>query len=134
VANAWRGPVVLCSFPFFPITLPVNFERLTVHPAAEEMNGGPLHIRVNHSFLQPQSANSSYRNSQTRREIMSEDTKKKPDLFAYTVTEGGDKAYFDKIGVAWANKKGGFNVRLSALPVGGEIVLLPLKSDGQDAA
>ena len=60
---------------------------------------------------------------------MSNDTKKRPDLIAYTVTGNDDNAYFHRIGAAWANKKGGYGIRLHALPVNGEIVLLPPKTD-----
>ena len=53
---------------------------------------------------------------------------KKPELIAYVATEGKDeKSFFTKIGAAWTNTKGGYNIRLDALPVGGEIVLLPPK-------
>jgi hypothetical protein len=56
---------------------------------------------------------------------MSEETKKHPDLIAYSVREASGKSYFTKIGAAWHNAKGGFGLRLDALPVNGEIVLLP---------
>jgi len=55
---------------------------------------------------------------------------KKPELIAFVATEGKDeKSFFTRIGAAWANSKGGFNIKLEALPVGGEIVLLPPKED-----
>ena len=62
---------------------------------------------------------------------MSEETKKTPDLIAYTTTEGPQKSYFHKVGVAWANRKEGYNIRLFSLPVNGEIVLLPPRPDDQ---
>ena len=52
----------------------------------------------------------------------------KPTLKAFVVTESGDgKSFFNEIGAAWANSKGGYSLRLHALPVTGEIVLLPPK-------
>lgn len=56
---------------------------------------------------------------------MSEETKKAPTLIAYAVTENSGKSHFTRIGAAWPNTKGGFGIRLDALPVAGEIVLLP---------
>jgi len=56
---------------------------------------------------------------------MSEETKKAPSLIAYAVTENSGKSHFTRIGAAWPNTKGGFGIRLDALPVAGEIVLLP---------
>jgi hypothetical protein len=58
------------------------------------------------------------------------DQNKKPDLYAYVVTTGKDKPYFDKIGAAWKNKKGGYNIRLTAVPLSGELILFPPK-DGE---
>ncbi len=52
---------------------------------------------------------------------------RKPDLIAYTVTGSGDNAFFYRIGAAWANSKGGFQIKLAANPINGEIVLLPPK-------
>lgn len=51
--------------------------------------------------------------------------KKSPDLIAYTVREGASRAYFHRVGVAWNNKKGGAKVVLEAMPINGEILLLP---------
>ncbi len=51
----------------------------------------------------------------------------KPDLRAFVVTKSGDKSYFTEIGAAWKNSKGGYGIKLNALPVNGEILLLPLK-------
>lgn len=55
----------------------------------------------------------------------------KPDLYAYTVTGSEEKPFFTRIGAAWKNKKGGYGIRLEALPVNGEIVLLPPKDNGK---
>ncbi len=52
---------------------------------------------------------------------------KKPDLKAFVVTKSGEKSFFNEIGAAWKNSKGGYSIRLNALPVSGEIVLLPPK-------
>jgi hypothetical protein len=60
---------------------------------------------------------------------MSTETKNQPDLIAYTVTKHKDREYFQRIGTAWKNRKGGYGLRLYALPVNGEIVLLPPKND-----
>jgi hypothetical protein len=59
-------------------------------------------------------------------------TQNKPDLYAYTVTGPQDKPFFTRIGAAWKNKKGGYGIRLEALPVNGEIVLLPPKENGKN--
>jgi hypothetical protein len=57
---------------------------------------------------------------------------KQPQLHAYTVTKSGEKSYFHRIGAAWANTKGGYLLRLHALPVNGEVVLFPPKEDVSD--
>jgi hypothetical protein len=57
--------------------------------------------------------------------MMSE--KNKPDLIAYTVTKNGIREFFNQIGAAWTNSKGGCSVKLYALPVNGDILLLPPK-------
>ena len=50
---------------------------------------------------------------------------KRPDYFAYTVTEReGKDNFWTAIGAAWENKDGeGLSIRLTALPLDGEIVL-----------
>ena len=55
----------------------------------------------------------------------------KPSLIAYTVSENGENSFFTRVGAAWPNKKGGYQIRLQALPVSGEIVLLPPKNDAE---
>jgi len=53
-------------------------------------------------------------------------TNDKPAMTAYSVQEGNNnKSYWHKVGVAWENSKGGYNVKLFATPVNGEIVLMP---------
>lgn len=51
----------------------------------------------------------------------------KPDLIVYTVSGEGDKAFWTRIGAAWKNSKGGFSIKLNALPLDGSLVLLPPK-------
>ena len=54
---------------------------------------------------------------------------KSPDLIAYAVTGTDDSPFYNKIGAAWKNKKGGYGIKLSALPINGELVLFPPKDD-----
>jgi hypothetical protein len=65
---------------------------------------------------------------------MTNETTKQPALIAYTVRESGEKSFYTRIGAAWAHKKGGYSIRLDALPVNGEIVLFPPKEDGTEEA
>jgi hypothetical protein len=58
--------------------------------------------------------------------------KNRPDLIAYTIVKNGDREFFNRIGAAWSNSKGGCSLRLFALPVSGEILLLPPKEDDSD--
>lgn len=48
-------------------------------------------------------------------------------LEAFTVRkdENGGKGFWIRIGTGWPNKAGGWNIKLDALPVNGEIVLMP---------
>ena len=49
---------------------------------------------------------------------------KAPTHIAYQVREGGQKGYWNRIGVAWANKDGkGFNIQLECVPLDGRITL-----------
>lgn len=50
-----------------------------------------------------------------------------PALIAYQVgqSKDGGKNYWRRIGAAWKNKKGGFQLRLESMPMNGELVLLP---------
>jgi hypothetical protein len=52
-------------------------------------------------------------------------SKKHPSHIAYQVNQGKDgKSYWNRIGVAWANKNGkGFTIQLNAVPLDGKIVL-----------
>ena len=58
---------------------------------------------------------------------MNKETAKRPELIAYTVTESGGENRYHRIGAAWQNSKGGYKIRLHALPLDGEILLLPPK-------
>ncbi|HWP07996.1 MAG TPA: hypothetical protein VNN72_19760 [Polyangiaceae bacterium] len=40
---------------------------------------------------------------------------------AYVVTQRGTQKYWNRIGVAFVNRDGSFNVKLEAVPVSGEI-------------
>ena len=59
-----------------------------------------------------------------------------PALIAYLVSPGkdGGKAFWQRCGAAWPNKKGGFQLRLNAMPIGGELVLLPPSAGNTGAA
>ena len=58
-------------------------------------------------------------------------TNRRPSLIAYQVRDGKDDAsYWDRIGVAWSNRDGGFTVQLHAVPLSGRIVLTKPKSNG----
>ncbi len=49
-----------------------------------------------------------------------------PSHVAYQVRESGKgKAFWNRVGVAWANKDGGFTVHLDSLPLDGRIVCQP---------
>ena len=58
---------------------------------------------------------------------MTQETGRRPELIAYTVTQSGKEDYYHRIGVAWSHRKGGCKIKLHALPVDGEILLLPPK-------
>lgn len=60
-----------------------------------------------------------------------------PALIAWHVgqpKEDGEKAYWRRIGAAWKNSKGGFQLRLDSLPVSGDLVLLPPRKQTKGAA
>ena len=58
---------------------------------------------------------------------MTQETGKRPELVAYTVTQSGENNHYHRIGAAWQNSKGGYKIKLHALPINGEILLLPPK-------
>jgi len=56
----------------------------------------------------------------------SDDKPKLPSHIAFNVEDGkDDKSYWHRIGNAWENKDGGLNLKLSAIPVDGRVVLRP---------
>jgi len=60
----------------------------------------------------------------------------KPTFIAYTVKETSkDESLWLRIGAAWEHKDGkGFNIKLEALPINGEIALrAPKAKDGNDS-
>jgi len=51
-------------------------------------------------------------------------TKKRPTHVIWQVTGDNDKAFWSRVGVAWANRDGkGFTLRFSAYPTGGRTVI-----------
>ena len=56
---------------------------------------------------------------------------RRPSLIAYTVRDGkGDQnSFWDRVGVAWQNRDGGYTVQLHAIPLDGRIVLTKPKSN-----
>jgi hypothetical protein len=54
---------------------------------------------------------------------------RRPSLIAYQVRDGKDESsYWDRIGVAWTNRDGGFTVQLHSMPLSGRIVLAKPKA------
>jgi hypothetical protein len=49
---------------------------------------------------------------------------RRPSLIAWQVRDGKDKeSFWDRVGVAWSNRDGGFTVQLHSIPLSGRIVL-----------
>ncbi|WP_165064004.1 hypothetical protein [Paludisphaera rhizosphaerae] len=49
---------------------------------------------------------------------------RRPTFIAYQVRDGNDQAsYWDRVGVAWSNRDGGYTVQLHSIPLSGRIVL-----------
>jgi len=67
--------------------------------------------------------------TQLKRRQMMREKNTQPDLKAFAAMKTGDKSYFTEIGAAWKNTKGGYHIKLNALPVAAEIILLPPKED-----
>ena len=59
------------------------------------------------------------------------DNDNQPDFHAYAVSKSGDKSHYTRIGAAWANARGGYGIRLNALPVNDEIVLFPPREEAE---
>ena len=48
---------------------------------------------------------------------------RKPSLIAYQVRDAKDgDSYWDRVGIAWSNRDGGFTVQLHSIPLDGRIV------------
>jgi hypothetical protein len=55
---------------------------------------------------------------------------RRPSLIAYQVRDGSnDASYWDRVGVAWSNRDGGFTVQLHAVPLSGRLVLTKPKGN-----
>ena len=52
----------------------------------------------------------------------------------YVITERNDKSYWNRIGVAFINKDGSLNVKLDALPIGGQLQIRDYepREEGED--
>jgi hypothetical protein len=51
---------------------------------------------------------------------------KSPSHIAYSVREtASGKSFWNRIGVAWSNKDGGFTVQLESVPLDGRVVCQP---------
>ncbi|MCE8000534.1 MAG: hypothetical protein HEP70_16875 [Rhodobiaceae bacterium] len=57
----------------------------------------------------------------------------KPTHTVYQVTKAGEKSYWNKVGAAWSHQDGdGFKIKLSAMPLEGEIVMRVAKEKPED--
>ena len=60
----------------------------------------------------------------------------KPELRAFTVNQYGSgqnrSTRWTEIGAAWRTQKGHLRIQLEAVPVNGQIILLPPKEDGEE--
>ncbi|MFL5328670.1 MAG: hypothetical protein ACJ8C4_07120 [Gemmataceae bacterium] len=55
---------------------------------------------------------------------------RRPTFNAYQVRDGKDESSFwDRIGVAWSNRDGGYTLQLQAVPLSGRIVLTKPKNN-----
>ena len=49
---------------------------------------------------------------------------RRPSMIAWQVRDGkDDESYWDRVGVAWQNRDGGYTVQLHSVPLSGRIVL-----------
>ncbi|MEM6468702.1 MAG: hypothetical protein AAF802_03980 [Planctomycetota bacterium] len=59
---------------------------------------------------------------------MTNQTSKKPALYAYAVRETGNgKSFWNRIGAAWKNSDDSLTIQLDAVPLDGRIVCQPPK-------
>ena len=65
-----------------------------------------------------------------------ETSKKAPSYIAYKVRDAGEESYWDRVGAAFAHKKGGgYDVILDSLPLSGRITLrVPSEKPEKEAA
>lgn len=54
---------------------------------------------------------------------------KKPDYEVFVSEKNGDKTYYTRIGAAWSVGNDGISIKLRAVPIDGNLVLFPPKSD-----
>ncbi len=60
---------------------------------------------------------------------------KKPSHYAYQVRESANgKGFWNRVGVAWAIKDGGFSIQLESIPLDGRILLQIPKEKEESAA
>jgi hypothetical protein len=58
----------------------------------------------------------------------------KPTHTVYVVEGEGEKAFWTKVGAAWAHEDGqGYNVSLTAMPVNGRLVVRTAKASEEQA-
>ena len=64
------------------------------------------------------------------------ETSKSPAMIAYSVRDAGEESYWDRVGAAFAHKKGGgYDVVLDSLPLSGRITLrVPSEKAEKEAA
>jgi hypothetical protein len=48
---------------------------------------------------------------------------------AFNIVERGEKSYWNRIGTAFRNQDGSYNIYLDALPVGGKVQIREIKDD-----
>ena len=67
---------------------------------------------------------------------VTETSKKPPAMIAYSVRDAGEESYWDRVGAAFAHKKGGgYDVILDSLPLNGRITLrVPSEKPEKEAA
>lgn len=65
-----------------------------------------------------------------------ETSKKSPAMIAYSVRDAGEESYWDRVGAAFAHKKGGgYDVVLDSMPLNGRITLrVPSEKPEKQAA
>lgn len=54
---------------------------------------------------------------------------KRPDYEVFVSSKNGEKTYYNRVGAAWCVGNDGISIKLQAVPVNGELILFPPKSD-----